>query len=49
MCIRGELNELAHCALSEGGFPVTDWFGNTVASIDIAGNLCLSGRLYQNP
>jgi hypothetical protein len=49
MCIRGELNELAHCVLTGGGFVVRDWFGNTVAYVDAAGNLCLAGRLHQNP
>ena len=49
MCIRGELNELAHCEAGGGGFAVRDWFGNIVARVDLFGNLCLAGRLHQNP
>ncbi len=49
MSIRGELSELSNCSLTGGGFTVRDWFGNTVACVDAGGNLCLAGRLYQNP
>jgi hypothetical protein len=49
MSIRGDLSELSDCSLAGGGFTVRDWFGNTVACVDGAGNLCLAGRLYQNP
>jgi hypothetical protein len=48
MTIQGELNERAACTPT-GGFTVCDWFGNTLASVDASGNLCLAGRLYQNP
>jgi hypothetical protein len=48
MAIQGDVNELAACAAT-GGFVVHDWLGNTLASIDASGNLCLAGRLYQNP
>jgi hypothetical protein len=48
MAIKGDVNELAACAPA-GGFVVCDWLGNTLASVDASGNLCLAGRLYQNP
>jgi hypothetical protein len=48
MTIKGDVNELAACTAT-GGFTVCDWFGNPLAGIDASGNLCLAGRLYQNP
>jgi hypothetical protein len=32
-----------------GGLVVRDWFGGAVACLDANGNLCLHGRLYENP
>jgi hypothetical protein len=49
MCIAGRLTELSPCVPTTGGFFLKDCFGATVAGVDAAGNLCLAGRLYQNP